>query len=54
MAFFQWRRFNFFDISKECDNGALAASLQVMYYITDLLEYQFKCNYQIYLRILIR
>ena len=29
MAFFQWRRFNFFDLSKNCDNGKLSASLKV-------------------------
>ena len=27
MAFFQWRRFNFFDISKEADGGSLSAAI---------------------------
>ena len=27
MSFFQWRRFNFFDIAKDVENGTIASQL---------------------------
>lgn len=30
MAFFQWRRFNFFDVVKDVDEGSLRKALQLV------------------------